>query len=114
MEISEIVEKYKKETNCFTCIHRGTVCGSAHSSCKVFDDKEAIKSATILNAMKASMFQHTTNFSGLVLTFEGRDEQIPVQDWYEHGIRNGWALFPLNFDPVWLKYCLFYSKLENE
>ena len=110
MEIKDIIENSKKETNCFTCIHRGTVCGSAHSSCKVFDGKETLKFTTSLNSMKASMFQHTTNFSELVLTFEGRDEQIPVQDWHEHGIRNGWALFPENFDPVWLKYCLFYSK----
>lgn len=23
----------------------------------------------------------------------------------EHGIKNGWFFHPLNFDPIWLRYC---------
>lgn len=23
----------------------------------------------------------------------------------EYGIKNGWFLYPFNFDPVWLRYC---------
>lgn len=27
-----------------------------------------------------------------------------------HGVANGWATFPVNFDPVWLSNCGGYAK----
>ena len=29
-----------------------------------------------------------------------------------HGIENGWAMWPINFDPVWLWWCFMLEKKE--
>lgn len=31
-----------------------------------------------------------------------------------HGIRSGWFLWPLNFDPVWLESCDGFSTTEED
>jgi len=31
-----------------------------------------------------------------------------------HGIRSGWFLWPLNFDPVWLESCDGFSNTEED
>jgi len=31
----------------------------------------------------------------------------------KHGIKNGWFTYPIDFDPVWLKYCDSYEKDED-
>lgn len=31
-----------------------------------------------------------------------------------HGIRSGWFLWPLNFDPVWLESCDGFSDKEED
>jgi len=63
--------------NCYECKYRGEVPGDAHSCC----NHPAVKQ----NPFKASA----------ALSIKG-----------DHtGIRNGWFLWPFNFDPVWLKSC---------
>ena len=32
----------------------------------------------------------------------------------EHGVENGWANWPLDFDPTWVKYCAFFNEEEKE
>jgi len=32
----------------------------------------------------------------------------------EHGIRMGWFLWPVNFDPVWLLTCKMFEEKENK
>ena len=32
----------------------------------------------------------------------------------EHGIRKGWFMWPLNFDPVWLEACDGFSTEEKD
>jgi hypothetical protein len=31
----------------------------------------------------------------------------------EHGIKNGWANWPLDFDPVWVEDCRFFLDKET-
>jgi hypothetical protein len=31
-----------------------------------------------------------------------------------HGIRSGWFMWPLNFDPVWLKSCNGFSNNQKD
>ncbi len=31
----------------------------------------------------------------------------------DHGIRNGWFVWPVNFDPVWLEHCDGFSMHEK-
>jgi hypothetical protein len=58
------------EPNCYSCVHRLTIPGDAHTRCN----------------------NHTAKVEG-----------------NPHGIRKGWFLWPLNFDPVWLEKCDGFS-----
>jgi hypothetical protein len=31
-----------------------------------------------------------------------------------HGIKNGWFMWPLDFDPIWLDNCNGFEKLEGK
>ena len=61
----------EKKPNCYTCKHRGTIPGDAHSRCS--------------------------------------NEEAKVQG-KETGIRRGWFMWPLNFDPTWLISCSGFSE----
>jgi len=55
-------KKLTKFNECYSCVHRGAVPGSAHISCTNPSDE-----------VKGDL----------------------------HGRRNGWFMYPHNFDPVW-------------
>ena len=77
--------------NCYTCKYRGEVPGSAHSSCNSTGDSSI--------AMYVAMFIEKSgcNFENLRLN--------------PHGVKNGWAFWPVDFDPVWVEHCNFYEKV---
>lgn len=60
---------------CYSCVHRLTIPGNAHTRCN--------------------------NHAAKV---EGDD----------YGIRSGWFMWPLNFDPTWLKSCDGFSDKEED
>jgi len=72
--------------NCYNCKYRGEVPGSAHSSCNAVEDKEIVA----LHVMISS-----GSFPNLKLN--------------PHGMRNGWAFWPVDFDPCWVERCNFYE-----
>jgi len=37
----------------------------------------------------------------------GEELHTPAIVANEHGVKNGWFLFPIDFDPVWLEKCVF-------
>ncbi len=83
--------------NCYKCIHRGTVPGDAHSCCKHPDFKELND-----NPLAGIMF----------LLGGGRGRTGPIQGdgkvtvkGNPHGIKMGWFMHPVNFDPCWLEEC---------
>lgn len=39
--------------------------------------------------------------------------QEHIVDLDPHGVKNGWASWPLDFDPVWIRKCMFYHP-KNE
>lgn len=93
--------------NCYQCIHRGEVPGSAHSSCQ--------HPAT--NDTRRSPFMQ---LAGIVGKRGGDQLMAMAQEFSEgpqraanalhieanfHGVRNGWFVWPVNFDPVWLERC---------
>ena len=68
---------------CYKCKHRGDVPGDAHSSCKY-------------PGTKTGMFDFFLNGDiARKLGIIGN----------EHGIKSGWFMWPVNFDPVWLENC---------
>lgn len=78
--------------NCYNCKHRGEVPGSAHSSCNSLP-----KEVSPVHAMV--YFEYTG----------GKTDNISVNS---HGFRNGWAFWPLDFDPVWVEHCNFYEGIK--
>ena len=68
------MEKTEKP-DCYKCVHRLEVPGSAHSRCN----------------------NHAAKVSG-----------------HAHGVRSGWFMWPVNFDPTWLVSCNGFSADEKD
>lgn len=70
---------------CYECKHRGTIPGDAHSCCR---------------------YPGTT--TGMLDFFNPKNEEMAKKlniKGDAHGIKSGWFMWPVNFDPVWLKNC---------
>lgn len=96
--------------NCYECKFRGTVPGSVHSSCNtrempwaVINKSNALLLAAALTKSPNSLVLTTTNKE----TNEKTEELVIEFD--EYGIRKGWAMWPIDFDPTWLRQCKFYQ-----
>ena len=94
--------------NCYNCVFRGNVSGSAHSSCNVIknivEDQAEAKMVELLIASKS-----------LMLGFKDRttQETTHIVELNPHGVKNGWASWPLDFDPIWVEKCqCFRDKAE--
>jgi hypothetical protein len=89
--------------DCYNCKWRGTVPGSAHSSCKVISSNVSEDSKAMqLEIMLATHQVQLTN----------KETNEPLVKLNETGIRGGWASWPLDFDPIWIESCVFEKK-EN-
>jgi len=82
--------------DCYSCVYRSSLLGSAHSSC-----------SALPSALGLKFLMHIYNFGNT----EELKEHIDIET---HGIKNGWANYPIDFDPIWIKHCKFYEKRENE
>ena len=90
----------KEKPNCYNCIYRGNIPGSAHSRCEhpafvKFADDPLAQLASILGgfSVKSNECKVTAN---------------PI------GIARGWFNHPFNFDPVWLESCTGYTPKETK
>ena len=91
-----------EKNKCSTCKYSGTISGDAHLCCNhpaIIDDRNTMQ--RILQSMSNNMYN--TNPTRLVIN------DIPLQEWDESGISQGYVIFPFNFDPIWLEYCLLYN-----
>lgn len=81
-----------EKPNCYSCIHRGTIPGDAHSCCHYPGNKTGMFDLFIQPANNA--------------------EKLNIKA-HPHGVRNGWFMWPVNFDPVWLLNCDGFQEKEN-
>lgn len=88
--------------DCYKCKYRGTVPGSVHSSCSVIRDTNKEKSFELEMLLASGQYRLTLN--------DTNDDVVKLN---EHGVKNGWASWPIDFDPVWVESCLFYTENEN-
>lgn len=79
--------------NCYKCLFRGTVPGSAHSKCKFPGTKNEI----------FDFFAPDNQLMRLVLKI-----QADI-----HGIKNGWCMWPVDFDPRWITNCWGFVDKDN-
>lgn len=81
-----------KKPKCFGCKYRGNVAGSVHSSCRYPGNKfglfDFFSNENRVNAQKLNIKADV------------------------HGIRSGWFMWPVDFDPVWLENCDGFAELE--
>ena len=91
-------------SNCYECKYRGTVAGSAHSRCNVLKDNCTDEGQVLSLEMGLAVgkFQLTNKETG-----------EPLVNIDEYGVRSGWASWPIDFDPVWVKSCSFETPKEQ-
>ena len=91
--------------DCYKCKHRGEVPGSAHSRC---NHPEAKQQMEAMGPMAELIGLLGKRGPGLPLV-----SSLGIKA-DAHGIKNGWFVWPANFDPVWLEACNgFDSKREK-
>jgi hypothetical protein len=88
------------EKKCYDCEYRGTVPGDAHSCCKhpSIDENPLAELMGILGMSVGGC--------------SARDELNIRAN--EHGVRMGWFIWPVNFDPVWLENCDGFKERGND
>ncbi len=93
--------------NCYKCRFRGKVPGSAHSYCHAIAviNGGSMEAKAYEQAIAAGMMIGDTTVIPL-LNFTESAYPIPMVGFRETGIRKGWALWPVNYDPAWLLWCL--------
>lgn len=82
--------------NCFDCQYRRNIPGDVHSECV----HPAITSSDRILA--PIFFMSGRQDIGIAKRLNVLGDQ--------HGIKNGWFLWPLNFDPTWLITCDGFKK----
>jgi hypothetical protein len=50
--------------------------------------------------------------AGMYELVDDKGEQIVKLD--PHGVKNGWANWPINFDPTWVIECPFYTQKDAQ
>ncbi len=86
--------------NCYNCKHRRNIPGSAHSQCvavRVGDGSFPTIFELALASRKFELIDKSTN--------------EPLIKLNPHGVENGWAMWPVNFDPVWVDNCVLMQTL---
>jgi hypothetical protein len=80
--------------DCYSCKWRRNIPGDAHSSCA------HPKLGEMDSNPFAALFDVLSNPRKIIAA--ASELQIAGD---EHGMRMGWFMWPVNFDPVWLKSC---------
>ena len=89
----DLTEESKKseKPDCYTCKYRGSVPGDAHSRC---DHPKVSQGSNSFGAL-VDMLSGKNNSAAWELKIQGNPT----------GIKNGWFMWPANFDPIWLENC---------
>lgn len=86
--------------NCYECKYRGCADFSAHSTCNHPRVKDALSKVLAL----------------YVLSHGIRADAVADMNisYNRHGFKNGWFMWPINFDPVWLETCDGFTEVKDE
>ena len=97
-------EPKNPKPNCYDCKWRGTVPGSAHSSCR---------HPSVAPALEDPLANILAIFAGIGRSAPIKLDALGVEG-NEHGIKSGWFNWPWDFDPVWLQSCDGFEKKEEK
>lgn len=95
--------------NCQDCIHNKKLTGTHHIACNACP-KELEMIILSFNA-SGVFFRNPTH---MVVQNTDTGEEKPLIDLNPHGVSMGWALWPFNFDPIWVNECLMYQENTNK
>ena len=95
----------KEKPNCYECKHKGTIPGDCHSKCV---HPKVVENSDPLTELKSMMGGRRFGGSFVVV-----DNPLGVIG-NPHGIKNGWFLWPHNFDPIWLESCNGFEEKEKK
>ena len=101
---------------CYDCVHRREVPSSAHSSCDHPATAETRRSPFM--ALAGVVGKRGGDQLMAMASEFGEGPQRAADALHIsanfHGIQNGWFVWPVNFDPVWLEHCDgFTAKAET-
>jgi hypothetical protein len=87
-----------KKPNCYACIHRSSVAGNAHSCCN---------HPVTQNDLENPMANILAIFAGVgrvdpIVSNAAKEINVVLNS---HGVQNGWANWPWNYDPIWVENC---------
>lgn len=94
------------KNKCWDCKYRGEVAGSAHSCC------EHPATATVRGNPMAQLAGIMGRRSGMTTLPTDAARVLNIRG-AEQGIRRGWFLWPMNFDPTWLENCDGFTAKES-
>lgn len=87
--------------NCHECEFVGNVPGSVHRSCNILGDK-GLEFLASTGAIQVNISDK-----------DGSNERSAIEI-DEYGKSMGWAIWPVNFDPTWIKKCAFFTNKTNK
>lgn len=88
--------------DCYNCRFRDKIPGDAHIRCT------AIKS--VATPEKLVMLELLLSIGKVELI--NKETSEPLVKLNAHGVKRGWAAWPLNFDPCWVEACEFFIKKD--
>ena len=83
--------------DCHNCKFVGNVPGSTHKSCTLVEDS-------------AARLLLTSGSLEITVTDKKTGEKSPAIEVNDWGRSHGWADWPLQFDPIWIDKCVFFTK----
>jgi hypothetical protein len=92
----------RKKNDCFKCPYVASVPGSAHKSCK----HPSVMKPHI-------MFGLPVLIAGGLVELEN-DDGVKLLEFHPTGIRGGWCVYPINFDPIWVTCRLSIEKDQED
>lgn len=95
-----------EKPNCYKCEYRKKIPGSCHSSCKHPEIKD-ISDDPMVNLV--GIFASVGRISPFVLNAK----KFGIKG-HPQGIKRGWFLWPVNFDPTWLMSCNGFKQIKEK
>lgn len=101
------------ERKCYDCVHRREVLGSAHSAC-AHPATERIRQTPFMQLAGVVGKRGGDQLTAMADAFgEGPAAAAAALNIRaaDLGVRHGWFVWPVNFDPTWLENCDGFTKV---
>lgn len=115
-DTSTTVKSPAMKPNCYDCIYRTDVPGSAHSAC-VHPATEGTRRSPFMQLAGVVGKRGGDQLTAMANAFDEGPARAMAKlkiMGHPHGVRHGWFMWPVNFDPTWLQSCEGFTKAEGD